>query len=92
MRDGPTQRQALENLWRERLNDAKLRLDFARNFVKELQRDHLAGGVPPPDGEFAFRKALTAENRALAEYNRVLHIFSDLVVRRQLPNESRTDE
>ena len=79
-------RQDLENLWRLRLNDAKIRLDFARTYVKEVQADLQSGTVPEPDGSFGFQKALRAENFALADYGRVLGIFTDLVVRGKVPD------
>lgn len=80
-------RRDLEELWRERLKDAKLRLEFAYNYVKEVQKDLEAGGVPAPDGNFAFARAIKAENFALAEYNRVLRIFGDLLVQGKIPDE-----
>jgi hypothetical protein len=41
---------------------------------------------PTDDGNFALRKALRAENFALAEYHRVLTIFTDLVLRGKIPD------
>lgn len=80
-------RKALEELWLNRLHDTALRLDFARNFVKELQRDFSAGALPSADGRY-FQRALYAENSALKEYERVLRIFTDLTVHGKIPNES----
>jgi len=74
--------------WRQRLNDANLRLDFSRNFLKEVQRDSAAGGIPVPDQHYAYRKALRAERFALAEYSKVLRIFTDLVVNGTIPDEA----
>ena len=49
--------------------DAKLRLDFARNYMAEVQRDFPSGDIPESRYHFAHRKALRAENFAFAEYN-----------------------
>jgi hypothetical protein len=51
-----------------RLKDAKLRLDFARNYLKEVQADSMGG----PDGHFAYHYAIRAETEALREYARIL--------------------
>jgi hypothetical protein len=78
----------LEERWRRRLKDAELRLTFARQYFKEVQAD-----FPPPakirgaDGRYAFQRALQAEMIALANYKRVLEIFTDLVLRGTIPNE-----
>jgi len=80
-------RQTLEALWRSRVTDAKLRLEFARLFLKEVQTDLAANVVPMADGQFAFRQALRAENAALAEYNRVLRIYTDLTMNGTVPDE-----
>ena len=59
---------ALEGLWRSRLNDARLRLEFARSYYKEVKEDYAAGSVTGPVERFAMDKALRAETAALAEY------------------------
>ena len=86
MGSNPT-RRALEDLWRARLDNALLRLRFAQNYMREVQRDVGAKDIPAADGRFAFQKALRAENLALAEYRRVLRIFRDLVVSGKTPDE-----
>jgi hypothetical protein len=80
-------RQELEALWRSRVTDAKLRVDFAHLYLKEVQGDIAADAVPMADGNFAFQKALLAENFALAEYNRVLRIYTDLIAHGIIPDE-----
>lgn len=80
---------AVEELWRKRLNTAKLRLEFARNYVAELQRDLQTGALPSPDGGFAYQQALRAENNALAEFRRVLKIFTDLTVDGKIPEDNQ---
>ena len=86
--DSSSDRQALEDLWRERLHDARLRLDFARNYTKEVQRDVVDGAVQSADGAFANQRALRAENVALDRYRRTLQIYSDLVLHGEIPDES----
>src|SRR5215469_12812696 len=77
----------VEELWRCRVEDAGLRLDFARNFVDEVQRDVAAGAVPAADGTFSYQRALRAENVAAVEFGRVLLIYADLVVNGTPPDE-----
>ena|SRR5690242_6480677 len=84
---GPTRRE-IEELWRTRMRNAALRLDFARNFVKEVQRDFPPELVPSADGQFALQKALQAESFASAEYRRVLRIFTALVMEGIVPDET----
>jgi hypothetical protein len=81
-------RRALEQLWHQRLTDAKLRLEFARNYMSEVKRDFSSGDIPENEEAFAHAKALRAENFALNEYNRVLRIFTDLTVNGLNPDES----
>ena len=85
---GNLTRREIEEVWRNRVRDAQLRLDFARNFVKEVQRDFPPDSVPSADGRFAFQKALRVENFALAEYRRVLRIFTDLALGGKTPDEN----
>jgi hypothetical protein len=85
-------RQALHDLWHERLKDAKLRLDFARNYAKEVRRDFPPGAALSPDGAFAQQKAIRAETFALAHYRRVLGIYTDLTVKGRIPDESEWPE
>lgn len=85
MRDPTPDRKALEDLWWRRLNDAKLRVDFARNHMNEVHRDYPSG--PESDHVFARQQALREENFARAEYNRILGIYTDLTVHGKVPSE-----
>ena len=72
----------LEALWRSRLREAHLRLEFARNFLKRVQRD-LRLSEPSPDGRHAYRRAIRLERLALQEYRHIQRILHDLVVNGQ---------
>ena len=72
------------------LTDARLRLDFARNYVAEVMRDFPSTDIPAADSNFAYRKAIRAESLALREYARVLRIYRDLTVQGVIPDESET--
>lgn len=80
--------QYLERVWHQRLSDAKLRLDFARNYVHEIQADLESGSGPGEMEHFAYEKAVGGENFAFAEYNRVLRIYGDLTVKGIIPDET----
>jgi len=79
--------RSLEERWRQRLEDAKLRVIFARNWVNEVHRDLPSPDIPAVDGNLMLQRAIRAENEALQEYNRVLRIFMDLVVDGIIPEE-----
>jgi hypothetical protein len=80
-------RQQLEDLWREKVKASLARYWNARaecqNAVQE-QKDQL---TPSPDGAFAVSLALKKESEALAQYKRVMRIFTDLVVHGKIPKE-----
>jgi hypothetical protein len=82
MDDSHTNRRTLEDLWRSRLNYAKLQLDLTRNHLKEIQRDLRVGD------KGAYWRAVRAEKLAGVEYHRVLGIFTSLVVDGEIPDES----
>ena|SRR5215469_6366541 len=81
-------RKGLEEIWHKRVKDARLRLDRAMNDVMQVQRDFPAAVIPPPDSNFALRKARHAESTALTEYGHVLRIYTDLIVHGIIPNEA----
>ena len=87
----PTPTQQLEEVWRLRLSDAQLRLQFARNYMQEVHRDLQEGVIPAADGNFALERAIRAENIAIAEYSRVLRFYTDLVVDGKIPEEESGD-
>jgi hypothetical protein len=75
--------------WHQRVQDAKLFLDFAVNFRKEVEADQRSGHIPSADGHFAYQRALHAETAAHKEHMRVLRIFNDLLVNGKIPDEDR---
>jgi hypothetical protein len=79
--------QELESQLRERVADAKVRLDLTRNYLKEVQRDLKSGMLPPSDGRYAHHRALQAETLALDHYQHVLKTLSGLVVDGKIPDE-----
>jgi hypothetical protein len=82
------QRKVLEKRWHQRVEEAKLRLDSARQYTTEVERNFPIGEVPPPDGNFVRRRALQAENVALGDFHRVLRIYTELVVNGKVPDEN----
>jgi hypothetical protein len=87
MGDGEASRQELENLWRKRLEDAKIRLDLTRNYLKEVQRDLKSGTIPPSDGRYAHQRAQQAETLAFEHYKRVLKTFTAFLLTGKIPDE-----
>lgn len=77
-----------KELWRLRLKNAKLRLEFARAYVLEIQKEVKPGFISNPGGGFAYQQALLAEGNASAEFRRVLQVFRDLTVAGNIPDES----
>ena len=80
-------RMELEELWRSRVAEAKSRYDTARNRTNAVIRDFPFADTAA-DGHFAYRHAIGLENVTIAEYNRVLRIFADLVHRGIVPDEN----
>jgi len=76
----------LKEMWRDRLKTAKLRLEFAASFRKEVEQDCRSGTVATPDGDFALRKALVAESVAREEYVTVLDMFAKLGIEGEGPD------
>ena len=76
----------LETLWHSRLREAHLRWDFARKFLKAVQRDFPLS--EPSSGEWCvYRRAIRLEHLALEEYHHLQQILYDLTVRGKMPDE-----
>lgn len=69
-----------KEFWRKRLNDAKLRLDLARNYVNEVRSDLSLRLLLPPDGKLALHAAIQAEKLSLQKYARVLEHYEKLTM------------
>ena len=69
--------QELEKLWRSRLEEAQLRLDFVRAYLKRR------------DGDGEYQRAIESERLAFEEYHHVLKVFTDLVVEGRVPDEQQ---
>lgn len=65
---------------KRRIDDAKLRLDFASIHIKEVRRDHRSGTLPSSDPD-ARARAIHARRNARAEFRRVLRIYQDFIAR-----------
>src|SRR5579864_6085788 len=83
-------RRQLEDLWRSKLDQIQLRYKAATEEYRRLLGETPAGMPPASDGPL-FR-ARQAESEALAEYARVLRVFTELTMNGTRPEEqSRPD-
>ena len=78
-------RQALEDYWRDRLENAAAKYQAAKKAVAAAQE--FQSQVPSPDGGFAFRQALRTETEALIEYKRAVTMFNNLILYDMVPDE-----
>jgi hypothetical protein len=83
-----TDHKAVVELWRQRLRDAKLRVDFAHSFVLEVRRDFPSVNTKTSDGTYAWQRALRMEIEALADYRHVMGIYRKLILEGKAPEES----
>lgn len=75
----------LDLLW-HRLEDAKLQLEFALSYLKEIRADQLCGDIPAPDGYYALRNALAGEEEAVTRYLCALHDLKAALALDRVPN------
>ena len=80
-------RQALEDVWKNRLHLAATRYRLAANAISVLRAEQQSESTPSPDGSLAYRQAVQIQRQTLEEYRRVLAIFTDLVMGRRIPEE-----
>jgi CheY-like chemotaxis protein len=78
-------RQELEESWRARVEAAHTQYQAASKQYRELMQGRPDG--LPPNKDDAVALAREAESYALAEYTRVLHIFSELTAQGKMPEE-----
>ncbi len=74
MSDSGPSLDPLDMLW-TRVADAKLQLDLARSYVKEVKGDLQSGCIPGTDGQLAYTRALRLERVALERYLAALESF-----------------
>ncbi len=88
VRPGSLTRPQLEDLWRLKLEEVRTHYQAAAAHHRKLLQDgveqHPASSM---NGSDAMVRARRAEADALAEYMRVLQIFTDLTVHGKLPDE-----
>lgn len=77
-------RRRLEEVWRTRLDEARRRYDWAKEGYRRLL-DRPPG--VPLDSDSEAGRARQAESEALAEYSRVLQVFTRLAIDGELPEE-----
>lgn len=78
-------REALEQLWKTRVEEAKAKLDVAAEFVEELSEPGTIHQINPDDHNNAIR----VYTEALEEYASTSRIYQDLVLHGTIPNEPR---
>jgi CheY-like chemotaxis protein len=78
-------RRELEDLWRSKLEAARLRYNAATEEYRKLLKETPRGVAPGPGSPLAL--ARQRESEALAEYARVLGVFTDLAVHGRPPKE-----
>ena len=79
-------KRELEDVWRERLRDARLKYEQASKAFRATWGEHFESKLTA-DPTIAIQGARNLESQALAEYTRVLEVFADLVVNGKLPPE-----
>jgi hypothetical protein len=84
----PRNRQELEDFWCAKMQQALSRCRDATAECRKTLEERKALLAPSPDCDLAVRLAIQGETDALAEYRRVLEIFTDLVVHGKIPEES----
>lgn len=78
-------RRDLEDAWRVRSEMARERYNRATLRYRKLLEAKSEGATPRPDGPLVL--ARHAESRALAEYRRILKIFTELIAHDRIPEE-----
>ena len=91
MGDSGSGRKDIEARWKQRMENAKLRLDFAINYLKEIEDDRRAGRALATDLDF-HRLAVRAETQAREEYERISRIYEDLVCQGKIPEDEEGPE
>ena len=75
----------LKDTWRVRAEMARERYEMASRRYRKLLEEKPEGLIPRQDGPLAL--ARQAESEALAEYTRILKLFTELTSHGQIPEE-----
>jgi hypothetical protein len=78
----------LENIWRGLLRVVEENYSAAFRHACKVQGDYQVKDLPSPDGGYALRQALRAENQARAKYMSVLKIYTHVAVHGELPKDT----
>src|SRR5579884_669106 len=78
-------RRRLEEVWRQRLNEAEDAYGIALAKIQKIQAEYKS--LPAPDGNFALQQALNSQEMARDQYTRVLQTFTRLVLYGEEPRE-----
>ena len=84
----PRNRKELEDFWCAKMQEALSRCQAATAESGKAVQERKILLTSGSDENPAVRLALDVEMNALAEYRRVLDIFTDLVVRGKIPEDS----
>lgn len=79
------QRQALENLWRARLEAALMRYQAATAEYRKMLEEEGEEESLTPESTNAVVRALQSESDARIEYERVLRTFTELTMYDKMP-------
>jgi len=79
-------RHELDERWRQKLCTARQRYEEASDAFRIACEEHL-GTLPTSDSTFAIAHARKVESAAMAEYMRILKIFTDLLLYGKAPEE-----
>ncbi|HEY1242726.1 MAG TPA: hypothetical protein VGF16_19325 [Bryobacteraceae bacterium] len=78
-------KRQLEEIWRNRLNDAEHVYGIALANIQKIQAEYKS--MPSSDGNFALQQALKMQELARDQYMHVLQTFTRLVLYGEKPNE-----
>jgi hypothetical protein len=78
-------RRELEEFWLFRVRDARTHYQQAAEQRQRMVEELNQKLIPYTDGSFAIARARRAESTALADWGRVLSIYTDLLVKGKIP-------
>jgi hypothetical protein len=80
-------KKELEDIWRERVREARLKYEDASDAFRATWSEHFESRLTA-DSTLARQQARDVETAALCEYVRVLRIYTDLTVHGKLPEDA----